>query len=410
MAGSVTPDVDVVIVGDGPAGSALAQACVEVGVDALLVGDDQPWTNTYGTWLDDLAECSLLGDGATVTDDFVAARCDHVVVQTDRRHDIARPYGLLDNDTLRRSLRRDVAHHADRVIGVDLDPDRDRARTTTSDAHVIVSRLVVDAAGWPPRFAGELQPGSEAAWQTAFGVVLADPPDGDLGEPTFMDFRPVDDEPLVTFAYSLPVADGWLVEETVLAARPLVDPGRLVGRLARRLGTDVDALLAAAIRTERVTIPMGGPLPSRNQPHAAYGAAAGGIHPISGYSIVGSIAGAPEVAAVIGRTLDDEDRRPGDHAAAVWGSIWSVDARRARVLLDYGLEMLLRLDAHDARSFFGTFFGLPPDQWAAFMRSGTSSRQLGRTMSRLFRAADLSVKRKLVSGNPLALTRLVRPR
>ena len=47
--------VDVVIVGDGPAGSALAQGCTRRGLSTCLVGPDADWEATYGCWIDDLA-------------------------------------------------------------------------------------------------------------------------------------------------------------------------------------------------------------------------------------------------------------------------------------------------------------------------------------------------------------------
>ena len=37
---------DVAVVGDGPAGSALAQACRRAGLGAVLVGDDAAWNAT----------------------------------------------------------------------------------------------------------------------------------------------------------------------------------------------------------------------------------------------------------------------------------------------------------------------------------------------------------------------------
>lgn len=397
-------NVDVVVVGDGPAGSALALACVRAGVDVVLVGPDEPWTNTYGAWLDDLDRCDLLDDVGAVT----STRCDHVVVRGGRRHRLNRAYGLLDNTALGAQLRRGVRHDVALVTSVDAGDGL--VDLGLSDGGTVTCRLVVDATGWPARFATATIPGPEPAWQTAFGVVLASPPAGALGEPTIMDFGSVDDDPMVTFAYSLPVADGWLVEETVLAARPAVDPDRLRQRLARRLSTDVDTMLATARRTEIVRIPMGGRRPDSRQPIAGFGAAAGGIHPISGYSVVASIAGAPAVAATIASTLASSRSSPAEHAAAVWDTVWSTEARRSRILLDYGLEVLTRLDVHEAQSFFDTFFDLPTAAWSSFMTPGTSSRQLARTMMAVFRTAPSGVRRRLLSVNPLALSRAIWPR
>ena len=59
----MTPDVDVAIIGDGPAGTALARACTLRGIDAVLLGDDDPWSNTYGLWLDDLDGLEAMAQG-----------------------------------------------------------------------------------------------------------------------------------------------------------------------------------------------------------------------------------------------------------------------------------------------------------------------------------------------------------
>ena len=47
---------DVVVIGDGPAGRALGAACVDAGVEVLVIGTDAPWTNTFGTWVDDVPQ------------------------------------------------------------------------------------------------------------------------------------------------------------------------------------------------------------------------------------------------------------------------------------------------------------------------------------------------------------------
>ncbi len=79
----------------------------------------------------------------------------------------------------------------------------------------IEARIVVDARGRRERPAG--------AAQTAHGVVVRERPPGG---PVLMDLRPAGSGP-PTFCYVVPVADGWLIEETVLAARPPVPPAEL---------------------------------------------------------------------------------------------------------------------------------------------------------------------------------------
>lgn len=401
---------EVAIIGDGPAGSALARACVELGLDVVLIGDDAVWGATYGAWNDELLRTPLLegnevGSGSPID----------VGAWGDRYHQLGRRYTVLDNDALRPVLRAKVLTLTDRVDRVDSRSDRHTIHLASG--RQATARIVVDAAGWPSTFAGRTHRDQAPFWQTAFGVVLPDPPEGDLGKPTLMDFREPPRVPAAprrtrtdsTFAYSLPVADGWLVEETVLAARPAIEPIALVPRLAARLGLDPDAMLDIAVRTEYVRIPMGGARPRRDQPVVAFGAAAGYVNPTSGYSVVHSIQMATPVAAAISAALDARPTTEVGDALAVWNAVWPIPHRRSRVLHDYGLDMLSHLDAAGIREFFDTFFELPLDTWSSYMRADTAPTALAGVMTKLFGAAPWSTRRRLISGNPAAFTRLIRP-
>ena len=77
---------DVVVIGDGPAGSALAASLCHLGVDVALVGPGAPWEATYTTWADDLDGLPLL-DGMEVW----AHRFDQIAVRFDRTRVIDRP-------------------------------------------------------------------------------------------------------------------------------------------------------------------------------------------------------------------------------------------------------------------------------------------------------------------------------
>jgi lycopene beta-cyclase len=393
------PDLDVAIVGDGPAGMALAAACRELGIAAIVLGRGEPWTATYGTWRDDVAH---------LPDDVFASITPRVVVVGERHHDIARPYGVFDGARLRDLLSRDVQRRTATVDGVQHFVWGSRALT---DAGAVDARLVVDATGTGHLLAGG-QLRRPAAWQTAYGVVF----DGvggltriEPGVVTLMDWRPppgsIEDAVGIagvpaTFCYVVPVADGWLVEETVLAADPAVDPEALRARLAARLG-GTGVLDRRGGRVERVRIPMGVAPPSRLDPVVAFGAAAGYVHPATGYSVAASLRAAPRVA----RAIAD-----GRSAAHVHDAVWPPAHRRARVLHDYGLAALARLDAAGTRAFFDAFFELPPAEWAAYLRVDTTPRAVSSVMTSVFRSAPWPVRRRLLAGNPLALVRLLQPR
>ena len=414
--------VDVVIIGDGPAGSALARSCHRAGIDVVLVGDDAAWAATYSTWTDDLAEPSLAE--LLDVDAVVATSSSEVWAHGATTHRLRRTYATFDNALLQSALRDGVTHRIACVTDVT------GAEVRSSEGHridldtgdTIRARVVVDATGWPARFArfARFARSSDThapAWQTALGVVLAEPPEGDLGRPTFMDFRRVtgaDGTPssvgphgVTTFCYSLPMSDGWLVEETVLAARPAIEPIALLPRLAARLGRHPDSVLAGAIRTEYVRIPLGGSRPGPEQPIVAFGAAAGYVHAATGFSVAASIRAAPRVTAAIAQALAAGGgvAEPGPIADAVWPAAM----RRTRVLHDFGLEVLLDLDDEDVRAFFDAFFELPLEDWTAYLRVDTPPRVISAVMGRLFRSSSWRLRRRLACRNPAALARLLQP-
>ncbi|WP_420453518.1 lycopene cyclase family protein [Ilumatobacter sp.] len=394
-AGDVVPAAEVVIVGDGVAGAALGRALHVRGVDVVVVGPDRPWEATYAGWIDDVR-----GEEVPVEVPWLS-RTGSIAVDADGRRAIPRPYGVLDGDRLRRRLRDGVAH---RDVVVERADDLD-------------ARLVVDATGWPSGLDRVADRPADVAWQTAFGVVLAAPPAGPLGAPTVMDWSDpgvapsADDRAVPSFAYALEVADGWLVEETVLAARPAVEPELLARRLARRLGRDLDDLLADAVRVERVRIPMGAPPRTAGSGRdgadvVRFGASAGMIHPATGYSVASSIGTAGRVADAVVEALDGSDAQL---VAAARAAVWPRGELRARALHDYGLSALLGADAATTRSFFAAFFSLEPERWAPYLRRDASGLEVAAVMAAMFRRADWRLRARLVSRDPRPFLRLVRP-
>lgn len=373
---------DVAIVGDGPAGLALAAACGAVGLEVVVHGSGEPWAATYATWRDDVP---------MVPDEVFASITPMVDVIGDRRHRIERPYGVFDNAALREHLLAGLPSGTLRVGRV--------------DPAALDAPTVVVATGAGPEAGPDV---GSVPWQTAHGVVLAELPaslDVAPDAVTLMDWRapgavaPAPGDP-PSFCYVVPVHDGWLVEETVLAATPAVPPERLRARLERRLGVDGPVIVADAVRVEEVRIPMrvtGGPDTDPGAP-VRFGAAAGFVHPATGYSVAASLRAASRVARAIAAGAD------------VHAAVWPRPQRRARVLHDYGLDALLRLDAGETAAFFDAFFdacvGLPVERWAAYLRVDTTPGEVARVMARVFRRAPWSVRRRLMAGDPRVLRRL----
>ncbi|MEO1057053.1 MAG: lycopene cyclase family protein [Actinomycetota bacterium] len=387
--------IDVAVVGDGPAGSAVAGALHERGVDVVLFGPDAPWPATYATWVDELP---------AAFEDALAWTTPTIAVAAESIHQLNRRYGVFDNERLRSATRSAGRQHVGEVTTVD-EIDGGAALTLAS-GDPCTARLVIDATGWPSALRQQPDANSQPAFQTAFGVVLAERPGGALGEPMFMDFRDVTGgDPSIgrvpTFCYALEVADGWLVEETVLAAQPAVEPIALLPRLARRLGVPSDELLDRAVRTEYVRIPMGVEPTERNGSIVAFGAGAGYGHPATGFSVAASLRAAMRVAdAVVAATGSG-----ADVVDAAAGAVWPRSMRRTRALHDLGLGVLLELDQAGVRQFFDRFF--TTEHWPAYLRVDSTPAEVSRSMLDLFRAAPWSLRRRLALRNPAPLARAV---
>jgi lycopene cyclase-like protein len=220
-----------------------------------------------------------------------------------------------------------------------------------------------------------------------------------------MDWRSATGDREPTFLYVLPLEAGrWLVEETSLALRVPMGADELRRRLTARLGRDHTD---RAEHVEHVRIPMRPGLPSLLQPTVGFGAAAGYVHPATGYSVTASLRAADRVARSIVETLGT-DASPALTARAVWQAVWPVEQRRARSLHDYGLSALLRMDASDIGVFFDAFFALPDDVWAPYLRVDATPAEVARVMSGVFSRVPWPLRRRLATGSPAALARLVR--
>ena len=333
--------LDVLVLGAGPAGVALAAACARVGLSVAVLAPDPeaPWIPNYGAW------AAELPDGWR---GWAAAEWPEVVVHIDgaRRHVLPGPYVKVDGRRLQASLLAAVP---------------DRRRGTAEDAPT--ARVVVDTTGAEsPRVPrrGRADPG----WQLAWGEVLE--VEGAPPEALLMDWRgpgPPPGEP-PSFLYALPLPDGrWFAEETVLVSRPEVPPELLRARLGHRLDR-MQVRVRARHDVERCRIPMGMPLPTGSV--AAFGSAAGFIHPATGYSLATSLRLADPAAHAIAGALDGSARAI-DPTAALHAACWPEDRVRAWALHRFGMEALVRMDLSSVRAFFDAFFHHPPAVWSGWL-------------------------------------------
>lgn len=389
---------DVLVLGLGPAGLAACAALAQRGlrVASLAPADALHWPAEYGAWADALQSLGLEGAIGHRWPDTAVALGDG------EQRLLGRAYARLDKAALAEALRarceRGGVHWLRGSAGGVIHDDACSA-VRCRDGREHRARLVVDATGHRPallrrRYAGQ-------GFQTAFGLTL----DTDVcpwraDRAVLMDWG---DEHLPpeerragppTFLYAMPLAAGRLfVEETVLVGRPAVPVTTLERRLRLRLAR-LGIPAQRAVATERVWIPMGGPLPRPAERTVGFGAAAGMVHPATGYLLTRTLAAAPALADAVRDGLDRST--PAAAARAAWAALWPADRRRRHALFGFGMEGLLRLDAAATRDFFRSFWALPEPTWRGYLDDTLPARELTAAMGRLFLSATPRVRRSLL--------------
>lgn len=399
---NTTLDADVLLVGAGPAGVALAAALGERGVRVLGLapdGPDLPWPNTYGIWEDELAPLGLtnmLGRRWVDCVSYAAGR--------ELRHN--RIYGLFDNARLQSHLLARCAEYDvrwQRGRAVRSEALGDHTAVYLDDGGVVRGRVVVDASGHRAALLKRPEPNG-VAYQAAYGVVgrFSRPP-VEPGQMVLMDYRTdhldsAETSLPPTFLYAMDLGDGrYFVEETSLAYAPAVPFDRLEHRLHARL-TSRGIAIEQQEHVEYCLFPMNVPLPYLDQPVMGYGGAAGMVHPASGYQVGAALTHADSVADALTTALHAPGASPETTARAGWQALWSRDRLRKRALYLFGLENVMRFDARSIQTFFASFFDLPTDRWAGYMSDTLSSAELVRAMLVMFGRAPNELRLALASG------------
>ncbi|SFN62837.1 lycopene cyclase (CrtL-type) [Pseudonocardia ammonioxydans] len=388
-------EVDVLVVGGGPAGRALAGACAGRGLRTALAdpAPERPWSATYCAWPEELPD-DLPGSA-------VAARplARAVLPGAGGDRDLG-PYAVLHTAGLRAHL--DSRLGAVTVLTGRVESDdvvaaggryRVRLRRTgTAGAPAdTTAGLVVDATGAPSR----LRPATGVrAEQTAYGVVVAEATAAAVvgpGEAVFMDWRPPAEAGRAgwtdwpTFLYAVPYGDGTvLLEETSLARRPGLPLPELRERLAARLAA-LGVEIPADAPAERVRFPVDTPRGPRHP--VPFGAATPLVHPATGFSVAPALRLAPQLAAALARHL------PGDAAGASAAAdrlLWSPSARAVHRLRRHGLRTVLDLPAALVPGFFDAFFA--GHSGRAFLTGRDDLPGTLAGMSGVFRAATPRIK------------------
>lgn len=339
--------VDVVVLGLGPAGRAVAHRAAAAGmrVRAFDPAPDARWRRTFGLWSDELP--------SWLPHDVIAARSMPSVIARTRRR-LGREYAVLDVDRLQDALTLDT---------VDV-----RAQTADRSGHG--RAFVIDARGPAP------STGMNVPRQTAAGVLV---PVG-AHEELWMDWRPapgLSDGAPPSFLYAVRVSDdALLLEETCLAGAPAVTVDDLQARLRARLS---ERGIRAGELHERVDFPLLSPGRRRGERWCGVGVRGTTLHPATGYSVAASLEFADHAVAAL------EGGR-GPVAAA------DVAAHRLRT---GALTALLGMDTPEQRDFFEVFFGLSDRHVRAFLSARTGPAATAAAMTAAFAAAPWRLRRRL---------------
>ena len=387
--------MDVLVVGGGPAGLALAGACGRLGLVTGLVdpSPERPWTATYGMWSRELP--------ADLPTSVIAARADGRAIAL-TEHRLGWEYAVLDVPALR-------AHLTDRITGVQIHAGRavgspERGVVALADGSQLRASVIVDAGGQ----ARPLDPTSSRrihAEQTAYGLILDEEAAAPLTAPgtaLFMDWRTDHgDTGWPTFLYVVPLGGGQvLVEETSLARRPGLPLSTLRRRLHARL-THRGVLPPKDARSEKVRFRVDH---SRHSGPGVlgFGAAAPLIHPATGFSLAASLRLAPQVADALAANLPTD---PDKALAAAQQTVWPLAAQGIHRFRRIGLEALLRMSPSEVPDFFEQFFALPEAHRWTYLTARDDVPGTVAAMSCLFRASNGRLRRHLVTSavrRPLA--------
>ncbi len=378
--------MDVLVVGGGPAGVALAGACGRLGLTTGLVdpAPERPWTATYGMWSDELP--------VDLPASVVAARAAGRVIAV-TEHQLGWEYAVLDVPALQAHLAdglTGVQRHAGRAVG-----SPEAGVVALADGSHLRASVVVDAGGGA-RPLHPAAPGGTSAAQTAYGLILDEDAAAPLvapGDALFMDWRADHGEAgWPTFLYAIPLGGGQvLVEETSLARRPGLPISVLRRRLHARLAHH-GVQPPKDARSEKVSFRVDHRR-YRRPGVLGFGAAAPLIHPATGFSVATSLRLAPQVAAALAAHLPDH---PDGALAAAQQVVWPLDARVVHRVRRIGLESLLRMPPADVSGFFERFFALPDSNRWTYLTARDDVRGIAAAMNALFWTSGGRLRRHLV--------------
>uniref|UniRef100_A0A7S4B0U6 lycopene beta-cyclase n=1 Tax=Chrysotila carterae TaxID=13221 RepID=A0A7S4B0U6_CHRCT len=413
-------NVDVAVIGGGPAGYTMAALLAEKHGHSVVLVDPDPeaaWPNNYGSWLEEWETVSKRMAYPELLSECVAKRWDvtdcffggSFGTEFEERTRLDRAYVQVNRAELKRVLKSKLAKASEctvvqaslrarcvapNVFDANLAHDAGGSDLTLSSGQRVRAKLVVDATGFESKMvareslaAAGLWKDSTPGYQIAYGFTCDtrghDPYAAEAM--TLFDYRTdhitdaewqkdAVDRP--TFMYAMPQgqnADGsWRIffEETSLVGRGKrrLEFSELKRRAERRLEhLGIEVVPGSISEKEYCYIPMGGLLPDASQRVIAVGGAAATVHPSTGYQLCRMLTSSTDLAATVSAELARPNFSPDTASAAAYQTLWPRKSRLQRDFQVFGGEFLGMQPVDNLRGFFAAFFMQEMDVWGGFL-------------------------------------------
>ena len=399
---SMKKTYQVVIAGSGPSAISLAEKTAEKGLSTLIVSPSvgKHWTPNYASWFDDL---DGLGLSLCIEETWMSPMVwlGNTVVELPFRY---AKISTLQLQTLleSRCARNGVQFLCNMVRSVQ--HQRNSSTVVLSDDQEIDCDVFIDATG-TGSFLMRSPSRSIQGYQSAYGILLEiEENPWERGEMSLMDFRIPEkcsqEQQQVfasspTFLYALPLGKKlvFLEETSLVAKNPLS-----FEELKRRLHIRMSAMGIEPVRIleeEKCLIPMGGPRPSLQQRTLGFGAAAGLVHPATGYQLAYSLSLCDVVADALCVGLAEGNVEEAVRLA--WLQIWPKERIRCWDMYQFGMDVLCSLSTEQTHEFFQAFFSVPNQNWKTFLSGKGTPADISRTMAQVFIQAPFSLQKRLIN-------------
>tara|TARA_Y100001970_G_C14255615_1_gene875157 strand:- start:1494 stop:2777 length:1284 start_codon:yes stop_codon:yes gene_type:complete len=402
---------DVLVLGSGPAGMAIASALGKENLSVEVLSSTEPnnpWPYTYGIWgeeVDKLGISNLLEHRWKNTVSFFGHGDieENHLENKPTLHSI--DYGLFDKDKLQKywfdqckeSLIKWHVGKAKEINFTELN-----SIVTTDDGREISARLIIDATGYESTFL-KSKSKEPVAVQTCYGIVANfNKPPLKKDQFVLMDYRsdhlsPKQKKEPPTFLYAMDMGNGkYFLEETSLGLNSPFTMENLKQRLIQRLAYRNIEITSTFNEELGIFLPMNMPLPDLKQPILGFGGSASMVHPASGYLIGNVLRRAPLVAKAIAKAMSNDKLCSLEIAQKGWKALWPKELIRKKFLYQFGLEKLMRFEEKLLREFFTSFFNLSKRHWYGFLTDTLTLSELVAAMWKMFLKAPWSVKKGLM--------------